>query len=160
MNLPARDKTAPPGYQSIQAAQIPVVSLPGGGTVRVIAGEHAGARGPARTFTPILVWELRLDGEHRTDLGVPDSWTTLLAVLRGTLRVNGSDPVGAAEVALFDRSGTRICVDGADHVTALLLAGEPIDEPIVGSGPFVMNSAAETRTAMLDYQSGRMGHLG
>jgi redox-sensitive bicupin YhaK (pirin superfamily) len=161
VNLPARDKTAAAGYQAITAAQIPAVSLPdSAGSVRVIAGEHGGARGPARTFTPMLVCDLHLDGEGQTELGLPDGWTSLLAVLRGTLRVNGSDPVGTAEVAVFDRAGTRIRIDGAKDVTALLLAGEPIAEPIVGAGPFVMNSEAEIRQAMLDYQSGRMGHLG
>ena len=80
-------------------------------------------------------------------------------VLKGSVRVNGSEPVGDAEVALFDRAGTRICIDSAKGATALLLAGEPIDEPIVGSGPFVMNTAEEIRQAMLDYRSGKMGHL-
>jgi redox-sensitive bicupin YhaK (pirin superfamily) len=160
VNLPARDKRAPAGYQAITDAQIPVVHLAdGAGTARVIAGTFRGTRGPARTFTPMSVCDLRLHGDQATELAIDDGWTTLLAVLHGTLRVNGSDPVGAAEVAMFDRTGTRIRIDGADNVTALLLAGEPIDEPIVGSGPFVMNNHAEIRTAMLDYQSGKMGHL-
>jgi redox-sensitive bicupin YhaK (pirin superfamily) len=105
------------------------------------------------------VWDLRLAGDQRTDLAVPDGWTTALVVLEGTLRVNGSEPVGAAEVGLFDRAGTTLGLDGGKGAKALLLAGEPIDEPIVGSGPFVMNSAQEIRQAMADYQAGRMGHL-
>jgi redox-sensitive bicupin YhaK (pirin superfamily) len=80
-------------------------------------------------------------------------------VLKGALRVNGSEPIGAAEVGLFDRAGKSICIDSAKDVTALLLSGEPIDEPIVGSGPFVMNSAQEIRQAMADYQRGKLGHL-
>ena len=127
--------------------------------MRVIAGEFAGTKGPARTFTPIHVWDLRLASEERIDLTLPDGWTTALVVLRGALRVNGSEPIGAAEVGLFDRAGTSICIDSAKDATALLLSGEPIDEPIVGSGPFVMNSAREIRQAMADYQSGKMGHL-
>jgi redox-sensitive bicupin YhaK (pirin superfamily) len=127
--------------------------------VRPIAGELAGARGPARTFTPMNVWDLALDSQQRTDLALPDGWTTALVVLEGSLRINGSEPLGAAEVGLFDRAGTGICIDSAEGVRALLLAGEPIDEPIVGSGPFVMNTPAEIRQAMLDYQSGKMGHL-
>jgi len=159
VNLPARDKMAPAGYQAITDSQIPAVALPGGGTARVIAGSHGATRGPARTFTPMLVWDLRLHGDQPTELAVPDGWTTLLAVLRGRLRIDGSDPLGAAEVAIFDRAGAAIRIDDAEQATALLLAGEPIDEPIVGSGPFVMNDASEIRTAMRDYQSGRMGHL-
>jgi redox-sensitive bicupin YhaK (pirin superfamily) len=160
VNLPAKDKMAPPRYQSIVSSQIPSRSLPGGhGAVRVIAGEFAGAKGPATTFTPIHVWDLRLTSDERTDLAVPDGYTTALVVLKGALRVNGSEPVEAAEVRLFDRTGQSICIDCAQDATALLLCGEPIDEPIVGYGPFVMNSSEEIRQAIADYQSGKMGHL-
>jgi redox-sensitive bicupin YhaK (pirin superfamily) len=160
VNLPAAEKLSPPGYQAILDAQIPAVVLPEGqGTVRVIAGEFAGKRGPAKTFTPMHVWDLRLDSEQRTELALPEGWTTALVVLHGSLRVNGSEPVGEAEVGLFDRGGASLCIDSAKGVRALLLCGEPIDEPIVGSGPFVMNSAQEIRQAMADYQQGRMGHL-
>jgi len=160
VNLPARDKMAAPRYQGILNSQIPAVSLPDAqGTVRVIAGEFAGARGPAKTFTPIHVWDLRLASDQRTDLTVPDGWTTALVVLKGAMRVNGSEPVGTAEVGLFDRAGTRIGIDSAPGAMALLLSGDPIDEPIVGRGPFVMNSTQEIRQAIADYQSGKMGHL-
>jgi redox-sensitive bicupin YhaK (pirin superfamily) len=161
VNLPARDKTAPAGYQAIVSGDIPTVPLAWGrGTARVIAGELAGTKGPARTFTPIQVWDLRLASEDRVELTVPEGHTTALAVLRGTLRVNGSEEVGAAEVGIFDRARTKICIDGARDVKALLLAGEPIDEPIVGQGPFVMNTPQEIRQAIVDYQNGRMGNLG
>jgi redox-sensitive bicupin YhaK (pirin superfamily) len=160
VNLPAKDKMAPPRYQSIVSSEIPTVSLPDDqGVVRVIAGEFASAKGPAKTFTPIHVWDLRLTSDQRTDLAVPDGYTTALVVLKGALRVNGSEPVRAAEVGLFDRTGTSICIDCAHDATALLLCGAPIEEPIVGYGPFVMNSAQEIRQAMADYQSGQMGHL-
>jgi redox-sensitive bicupin YhaK (pirin superfamily) len=160
VNLPAKDKMAPPRYQGIVSSQIPAVSLPDGqGTVRVIAGEFSGATGPATTFTPIHVWDLRLTSDQRMDLTVPDGYTTALVVLKGALRVNGSEPVETAEVGLFDRTGTSICIDCAKDATALLLCGEPIEEPIVGHGPFVMNSSQEIRQAIADYQSGKMGHL-
>jgi redox-sensitive bicupin YhaK (pirin superfamily) len=160
VNLPAKNKMAPPRYQGISSSQIPAVSLPERqGTVRVIAGEFGGARGPATTFTPINVWDLRLATEHRIDIAVPDAYTTALVVLSGAVRVNGAETVEAAEVGLFDRAGKTVCIDSAKNATALLLSGEPIDEPIVGSGPFVMNTAQEIRQAMADYQSGKMGHL-
>jgi redox-sensitive bicupin YhaK (pirin superfamily) len=73
--------------------------------------------------------------------------------------VNGAEPMGSAEVGLFDRAGAGIQIESATNAQALLLGGEPIDEPIVGSGPFVMNSRQEIRQAMLDYESGRMGRL-
>jgi redox-sensitive bicupin YhaK (pirin superfamily) len=160
VNLPARDKKAPPRYQEIPNSRIPMVNLPDGqGSVRVIAGEFGEAKGPAQTFTPIQVWDLRLDGGRRIELPVPDGYTTILAVLRGTVSVNGAETLEAAEVALFDRAGAALAIDGAKGATALLLAGEPIDEPIVGSGPFVMNTPEEIRQAMADYRSGKLGRL-
>ncbi len=160
VNLPAKHKMSPPRYQAILASQIPTVTLPDGrGTVRVIAGEFGGVAGPARTFTPVEVWDLHLSGDGRIDLDVPEGHTAALVVLQGSARIGGSEPIGAGEVGLFDRAGHGICVDCAKDTKALLLGGEPIDEPIVGYGPFVMNTQQEIRQAMLDYQSGRMGHL-
>jgi hypothetical protein len=160
VNLPAKDKKAPAGYQAISRDQIPVIPLAEErGSVRVIAGSFEGVKGPARTFTPIHVWDLTLRGDRHTDLDVPNGHTTVLAVLSGALRVNGSEAIEAAEVGLFDRAGTTVGIDCTADATALLLSGAPIDEPIVGQGPFVMNSPQEIRQAMVDYQSGRMGHL-
>jgi redox-sensitive bicupin YhaK (pirin superfamily) len=160
VNLPAKDKLAPPRYQAIGSAEIPTVSLSdGAGTARVIAGEFAGAKGPAKTFTPIQVWDIRLAAGKHTDLTVADGHTTALVVLRGAVRIDGSEEVGAAEVGLFDRRGERTGIHCAKDATALLLSGEPIDEPIVGLGPFVMNDRAQIRRAILDYESGKMGRL-
>jgi len=160
VNLPAKDKMARPRYQEIVAADIPSVPLEGGrGSVRVIAGTFGGATGPAQTFTPVQVWDVRVSTDAPIDLAVPDGYTTALAVLRGTVRVSGSEAISPAEVGLFDRTGTAVRIDAAQDATALVLCGEPIDEPIVGRGPFVMNTADEIRQALRDYQSGRMGHL-
>nr|RNJ70540.1 MAG: hypothetical protein EDM05_03615 [Leptolyngbya sp. IPPAS B-1204] len=116
-----------------------------------------GHKGPAQTFTPIQMWDLRL--ESQTELTVPEGYTTLLVVLKGMAHVNGSDAITEAEVGLFDRSGTTLRIDCAQTVTALLLCGEPIDEPIVEQGPFVMNTRQEIVQAIMDYQSGKMGAL-
>ena len=160
VNLPAKDKRAAPGYQEILDASIPRVDLPGGAaSARVIAGELAGAKGPARTFTPIHVWDLRFSSDAPTEITLPDGWTTALVVRHGSLRANGGEAIGAMEVGLFDRTGVRIEIQAAPGVTALLLSGAPIDEPIVGHGPFVMNRVEEIREAIEDYRSGRMGHL-
>lgn len=160
VNLPARHKMTPPRYQAIDAATIPSVALPGGqGTARVIAGQLAGVTGPAKTFTPIHAWDLRLARGQRTELALVEGHTTALVVLRGALGVNGAEAVGAAEVGLFDRSGVGVSLECTDDATALLLSGEPIDEPVVGHGPFVMNTAAEIRQAMADYAGGKMGRL-
>ncbi len=160
VNLPAKDKMSAPRYQGILNSQIPTVTLPNDqGSVRVIAGEFAGKTGPAHTFTPIHVWDLRLASEKQIELEVPDGYTTMLVVLKGSVHVNGSETIGTAEIGMFERAGTRICLDSAQNATALLLCGEPIDEPIVGSGPFVMNSPQEISQAIADYQSGKMGSL-
>jgi redox-sensitive bicupin YhaK (pirin superfamily) len=160
VNLPAKDKMTAPRYQGILSKQIPGVALPEGrGSVRVIAGEYAGAKGPARTFTPIHMWDLRLTGGKPTELPLPDGYTTALVVLQGTLTVEDGATVNAGEVAVFDRAGSVLRIDDANDATALLLCGQPIDEPIVGSGPFVMNTRAEIEQAYRDYQSGRMGQI-
>jgi len=160
VNLPAKDKMSPPHYQSILSDQIPAIDLPNNqGKVRVIAGEFGGIAGPARTFTPINVWDLRLTGNQPIDLAVPDGYNTLLAVLKGSVRVNESEIIDTAEVGLFERAGDHIRIGSAPDTIALLLCGEPIDEPIAGSGPFVMNTAEEIRQAMADYQSGKMGKI-
>ncbi|MDP1924708.1 MAG: pirin family protein [Thiobacillus sp.] len=161
VNLPAKDKMSPPRYQGIASSEIPQVAVPDGqGSVRVIAGEYAGVKGPARTFTPIQLWDLRLSGVQPIEFALPEGYTVALLVLKGELQVSGSViPLRAAEIGVFERACTLLRIERADGVTALLLCGEPIDEPIVGSGPFVMNTSAEIRQAMSDYQSGKMGHL-
>jgi len=160
VNLPARHKMSAPRYQAIQNAQIRAVDLPdGAGTVRVIAGEFAGAKGPATTFTPIQVWDLRLSAGRKAHLTLPEGYTALLAVLKGGVRRDGSNKVGDAEVGVFDRRGTSLQLEATADTTALVLSGEPIDEPIVGQGPFVMNTADEIRQAIVDFKTGRMGGL-
>lgn len=160
VNLPARHKMVPPAYQSITAAQIPVVSLPGAGdTARIIAGRYGGATGPARTFTPMNVWDLRLKAGHRVSLALPDGYTTALLVLRGAIEIDGQR-VRPAEIAVMTREGQGIAFDVSEDATLLLLNGEPLDEPIVGHGPFVMNTEAEIAQAIHDYNSGRFGQIG
>tara|TARA_R110002096_G_scaffold256917_4_gene450167 strand:+ start:2224 stop:3105 length:882 start_codon:yes stop_codon:yes gene_type:complete len=160
VNLPGKDKMTSPRYQEILNGQIPLVNLPNDqGTVRVIAGEFEGAMGPAKTHSPIHVWDLRLKGEHKLDLTLHDGYTTALVVLKGSVHVNGSDAIETAEVGLFDRNGNTISIECTTATTALILSGEPLNEPIEGMGPFVMNTKKEIQQAMADYQSGKMGHL-
>jgi redox-sensitive bicupin YhaK (pirin superfamily) len=160
VNLPAKDKTARPGYQTLLDRDIPRVSLPdGAGTLRVIAGSHAGHAGPARTFTPIDVWDVHLLEGRRTDLTLHEGRTTAVVVLRGTLLLNGEEVVRAGQAAFLDRAGTDVSLEADDDVALLVLSGEPIDEPVVGQGPFVMNTREEIAQAIRDYQSGRFGTM-
>lgn len=160
VNLPARDKMAEPGYQTLLDRDIPSVELAdGAGRARIIAGEFDGHRGPARTFTPINVWDLRLAQDSRTGWSVPDGHTLALVVLHGTVMVNGATIAREGQFVLLDRDGTGVEVEANTEATVLLLSGEPIDEPIVGYGPFVMNSEAEIRQAIDDFNSGRFGRI-
>ena len=159
VNLPAKDKGVAPAYQGITAAQIPHVALPdAAGTVRVIAGELQGVAGPARSFSPINLWDLRLVAGRPVRLSVPAGHTTALFVLKGGLRVDGSDTVvGEAELAVLEREGDTLQIEAVTDASVLLLGGEPLNEPVVGQGPFVMNTPAEIRQAFVDYQSGQFG---
>jgi len=160
VNLPAKDKMADAGYQTLLDAQIPSVPLANGaGRVRVIAGDHAGHRGPARTFTPIDVWDVRLSQGGSTQLALPEGHTVALVVLRGTVMVNGATVAREAQMVQFDRGGSDIAIEANTDATLLLLSGEPIDEPIVGYGPFVMNTEVEIRQAVADFNDGRFGHM-
>lgn len=160
VNLPARDKRNPPGYQGITADQTPVVELPeGAGTARLIAGEFMGAKAPAHTFTPMQVWDLRLKAGRSVTLPAPEGHTTVPLVLHGRVRTPGGAEATDAEMMVFTREGEGVTLEALTHATVLWLSGEPIDEPIVGYGPFVMNSEAEIHQAFADFQSGRMGAL-
>jgi hypothetical protein len=160
VNLPAKDKMSPPRYQGILASRIPSVALPdGGGVARIIAGEFDSIEGPARTFTPIDVWDLRFKAGFEGALPVADGRTAILVVLQGAIAVEEGETLRSGELALHANEGEGIEMKVEAPTTALLLAGEPIREPVVGRGPFVMNFEGEIRQAMLDYQSGRMGRL-
>ena len=160
VNLPARDKMAAPGYQAIVDAQIPSVALPDdAGSVRVIAGEYDGHKGPAHTFTPMDVWDLRLRGGANVTLPLTEGRGVAIVVLRGAVQVNGAEVVHDAQLVLLDRTGDELTLEANGDAMVLLLSGEPIDEPIVGHGPFVMNTAAEIDQAITDFNSGRFGQM-
>src|SRR5437867_6291329 len=160
VNLRAKDKTAKPGYQTLLKAQIPNVELPQeAGTVRVIAGEYGGQKGPAKTFTPINLWDVNLRAGKLAELPLPDGHTTTFLVLSGEVTVNGEREAGEGDLAIFARTGNGIIVKAKKDAKLLVMDGEPFAEPVVGHGPFVMNSRAEIQQAFEEYQLGRMGSL-
>jgi len=160
VNLPAKHKMAAPGYQDIRDSQIPVVELGARSRVRVIAGGFRGAKGPARTFTPINVWDARIGAGDRVVLDFPEGYTTLLAALNGGVSVNDAETAGPGELIVLERAGTQVVLEAAQDATVLVLNGEPIDEPVVGHGPFVMNTREEIQQAFSDFHSGRLGQAG
>lgn len=161
VNLPARDKMAPPAYQGILKSQIPSVVATGGARVQVIAGEFAGSAdgavtsGPARTFSPVSVWDVQLAAGQVIDLDLHAGYTTLFAVLKGKVNVNATQEASSPSLVVLDREGTaaRLEAIGGD-ATVLVLHGEPLNEPVAGYGPFVMNTREEIKQAMQDFQRG------
>ncbi|HFI1973780.1 TPA: pirin family protein [Yersinia enterocolitica] len=160
VNLPAKDKMTAPGYQAIRNETIPQVALPeGAGSLRVIAGDYAGKNGPANTFSPLNVWDIRLNQGKSAELSLPDGWNTALIVLRGTVQVNGDAIARDAEMVLLDSAGSNVTIEANNDAVLLLLSGEPIDEPIIGYGPFVMNTQEQIAEAIADFNSGRFGSM-
>ncbi|HEY1068725.1 MAG TPA: pirin family protein [Pirellulales bacterium] len=158
VNLPSKDKSAKPRYQSLLAKDIHTAKLPNA-DVRVIAGELAGVRGPAQTFTPIHVWDVNVTQSGEVRLPVAEGYTTLAVVQTGEATFEGNEVVKDGELVLFHREGNEATFSASAGSRVLVLAGEPIGEPVVGYGPFVMNTAEEIQQAVEDYHAGRMGRL-
>jgi redox-sensitive bicupin YhaK (pirin superfamily) len=160
VNLPAKEKTAKPGYQTLLDADIPTAELKGGaGKLRVIAGEFDGRKGPARTFTPINIWDVRLGRGKIALLDVHEGQTLSVLVLSGTVEVNGTEIAREAQTVLLGRDGGSITLEANSDAKLLVLTGEPIDEPVAAQGPFVMNTVGEIKQAMIDFQSGKFGAM-
>lgn len=160
VNLPAADKMAAPHYQTLLNRDIPLVDLADdAGTLRVIAGDYAGHTGPAATHTPMNVWDVRLQQGRDVRLQLPEGHTLAVVVLRGSVEINGSQIARDAQMVMFARDGTDIVLAAHDDAKLLVLSGAPIDEPIVGHGPFVMNTAEEIQQAFSDFNSGRFGQI-
>ena len=160
VNLPARDKTIAGGYQSLLGADIPTVELPdGAGTLRVIAGEYGGVHGPAQTHTPVSVWDGRLAAGADVALALPEGHVAMLVVLNGLVTVNGGRQAGEAEMVLLSPEGRDAHIQVNRDTTLLVLTGQPINEPVVGQGPFVMNTREEIGQAVADLRNGRFGKL-
>ncbi len=157
VNLPSKDKMAEPNYQEIVRDQIPKVALKNNaGTARIIAGDYEGSHGAAKTYTAMNVWDMNLKEGHLISLDLPEGHTTALFVLKGKIRVD-NHLVGSAELAVMERDNEKLEFDVLEESTVLLLNGEPINEPIVGHGPFVMNSKEEILTAIEDFNRGKFG---
>ena len=159
VNLPVKHKLTKPGYQSITKADIPVVELAkGAGRARIIAGDFAGTKGAAKTFSPINVWDVRLNRDADVSLTLPEGHTAMIAVLTGHITVN-RQRAGEAEIIRFEREGSDVTLHADSDAMLLVLTGEPLGEPVFGHGPFVMTNEAEIRQAITDFNSGRFGQV-
>ena len=160
VNLPKAFKMSAPGYQTILNDHIPVLQLEAGaGSLRVIAGSVRGVRGPAKTFTPVELYDLWLRAGRSMPLQIPKDFNVGLFVLSGRASLEGTHRLTEAELAVFVSNGEPVVITAEEDVTILVMAGEAIHEPVARYGPFVMNTKAELAQAVSDYQAGKMGHL-
>lgn len=156
INLPKAAKGTAPGYTDLQPETMPWTDLPGG-RIRVLAGTWAGVEGPAHTPARIAYAHLELEAGARFQQVVPEGWTAAVVPLRGAVRIEGTE-VQADTVALLGE-GESLALEALSPVSLMLLAGEPLREPIAHYGPFVMNTQDEIEQAFRDYQAGRMGRV-
>lgn len=160
VNLPAKDKMTKPQYQAIEHSQMGIVDLPnGGGAVEVIAGEFAGVKGPAATFSPVHLYNLKPKKGVSLTVDLPAHYTTALLMIEGQVKINGERIVPTNHLALFNNDGETITLDADDDSIILVMSGEPLNEPIAAYGPFLMNTRAEIAVAVEDFQSGKFGYL-
>jgi len=159
VNLPAKDKMTEPKYQAITNAEMGRVKLPLGGEVEIIAGEFEGVKGPATTFTPVHLYNLKMKQGETVELSYSEGYTTALLAVEGSALLNGSEKLPLNNLALFEREGEELRVEALEDSTFLLMSGEPLNEPIAQYGPFLMNTQAEIAQAIDDYQQGKFGYL-
>lgn len=160
VNLPKVHKMSKPRYQAILKEQIPAVDFGGGGYARIIAGSLNGVQGPAKTFTPLNLFDIRLKAENHAGFDLPKGHNAAIVLLRGDVIVNASQSLkGEARLALLGAPGEHVSLDAKKDSILLVLSGEPINEPVASYGPFVMNTREDLIHAVEDYQAGRMGHL-
>jgi redox-sensitive bicupin YhaK (pirin superfamily) len=160
VNLPKAQKMSKPRYQGITKAQIPVIELEGGGHARVIAGELLGRLGPAKTFTPVNLFDVIQKAGERFELPLPEGHNAAVVLRKGDVLINGTDTLsGEALIAPLSEEGDTVTLEAKADTQLLILSGEPIAEPVASYGPFVMNTREELAQAVEDYRAGRMGHL-
>ncbi|UTD14336.1 pirin family protein [Tenacibaculum mesophilum] len=160
VNLPAKDKMSSPKYQAIanvEMAKIPLAD--GGGEIEVIAGEYKGNKGPAFTFSPVNMFNVKLKKGVKTQLTFPKNYTTAILSVEGSVKVNESNNILEDYFALFKNDGDTFTLEALEDAIILVLSGEPLNEPIAAHGPFVMNTKQELIEAFQDFNTGKFGYL-
>jgi redox-sensitive bicupin YhaK (pirin superfamily) len=160
VNLPAKDKMSKPKYQGLTNQEINKVQLPAnGGEIEVIAGQYKDTKGTASTFTPVNLFNVKLNKGASTDFSFPANYNTALLVVEGSVMVNGTEVVPTDHFVVFQNNAENIKVDASENAVVLILSGEPINEPIAAQGPFVMNTRSEIVQAIEDFNMGKFGYL-
>lgn len=160
VNLPAKDKMSKPKYQSIVNSEMAKVTLPdNAGLIEVIAGEYNGTKGSASTFSPLHIYNARLNKGGKVNLHLPSNFNTALLVIEGEITVNGTEKVETDHLALMANDGEDFSIEATEKAVVLVLSGEPLNEPIAAHGPFVMNTHQELVEAFNDFNTGKFGYL-
>lgn len=160
VNLPSKDKMSPPKYQGIVNSDLQKVELPeNAGIVEVIAGEYQGIKGSASTFTPVHLFNAKLNKGGKANFSFPENYNTAVLVIEGNIKVNNSEEITTDSLGLLANEGEAFSVEATDNAVVLILSGAPINEPIAAQGPFVMNTRAELVQAMNDFNMGKFGYL-
>ena len=159
VNLPAKDKMTEPKYQAISNGEMGRVKLPNGGEVEIIAGEFAGVKGPATTFSPVNLINLKPKAGETIELEFPAEYATAILAIEGSAKINGIETLPTNHLALFGREGETFKIEALEDSILLLMSGEPLNEPIAQYGPFLMNTQIEIAEAIEDYRAGKFGYL-
>ncbi|QQS31595.1 MAG: pirin family protein [Acidobacteriota bacterium] len=159
VNLPAVHKMTEPRYQAITNGEMGRAALPNGGEVEIIAGEFDGVKGPATTFSPVHLYNAKPIAGSEFKLSFPEHYTTAILAIEGSATINGDTELPLDHLAVFANEGTEIVVRANEDAILLVLAGEPLNEPIAQYGPFLMNTREEIVQAIQDFQSGKFGEL-
>jgi redox-sensitive bicupin YhaK (pirin superfamily) len=160
VNLPTQFKMVTPRYQPLKAETFPKINLPDdGGFIRVIAGEYDNHKGPALTYSPINIWDIQLSDQTELILKITEGYTCSIFLLSGKIEVDKDQFIEQTEIGLFETTKDKLKIKAQGPCKILFLGGEPLNEPICGYGPFVMNTPEEIRKAFSDYQEGKLGTL-
>ena len=158
VNMPKKDKMALPNYQDIPSAAIKTLPTPdGNGTIRVIAGSYKGVNGPATTFSPIIMLDVHLAKGSEITLNLPADYNVGLYIVKGDVLINGDRPAATKQLVVLGWNSPTVSINCQADSIVLVLAGEPIEEPLATYGPFVMNTNKELVQAIADFENGAMG---
>ncbi|MGA6137403.1 pirin family protein [Acinetobacter dispersus] len=160
VNLPAHSKMTPAKYQAIEADQIQHIALDDTGSeMRIIAGQYQDTTGAATTFSPVNVWDGTIVQGQEHTFYATEGHTALLVLLSGQMILNESQSIEAPSLVVLSREEIDFSIKAEQDSKFLILTGQPLNEPIEGYGPFVMNSKAEIVEAVRDFNSGKFGSM-
>ncbi len=156
VNLPAKDKMSAPHYQEILNSNIPTVTLTDNmGSVRVIAGKFGDVKSNVKTFTPVQLYDIRAKEGASVTIPVTRGYTAMLLVLDGKLSID-NQTVNTGDLVKFTKDGDMVQLTANSDIKVLFMGGDPINEPVVGKGPFLMKTDAEIKQAYADLKAGKL----